>query len=89
MRNQLDSKTGLIKSINAKDSDGMGLGLGIGKLVVQPLFFVGCLRCLPQIQGFAASTLRTEICPACDSFQRPLAASPGSWLLLKKAGSCC
>lgn len=30
MRNQLESKTGLIKSINAKNNDGMGLGQGTG-----------------------------------------------------------
>lgn len=58
MRNQLDSKTRLIKSINATDSDGMVLGTG--KLVMQPLLFVGCLRCPPQIQGFAAFTLEDK-----------------------------
>lgn len=38
----------------------MGLGQGAAKLVVQPLLFAGCLRCLPQIKGFAAFTLENK-----------------------------
>lgn len=86
MTNQLDSKTGLIKSINAKDSDGMRLGLGTGKLVVQPLLF----GVLPKSRALPFSLLRTKICPACDPFQRlwqPLLAVGCFWkgrqLLLK------
>jgi len=61
MRNQLENKAGLIKSINAKHNGVMGLRIGsrtgTGKLVVLPLLSVSRLRCLPLIQGSAAFTL--------------------------------
>lgn len=38
----------------------------------------------PKFRALPLSLLGTKICPARDSFQRPLAASPGSWLFLKR-----
>lgn len=37
-----------------------------------------------RFRDLPLSLVGTEICPAHDSFQRSLAASPGSWLFLKR-----
>lgn len=37
-----------------------------------------------RFRGLPLSLVGTKICPAHDSFQRSLAASPGSWLFLKR-----
>lgn len=90
MRNRLESKTGLIKSINAKSNDvvgpcvssGMGQGLGNWGRSLRSLR--AALGVSPKSRASPLSLSGTKICPARDSFQRPLAASPGSWLFLKR-----
>lgn len=61
-----------------------GLGQGLTNWWCSLCSLLGALGVSPKFRALPLSLSGTKICPARDSFQRPLAASPGSWLFLKR-----
>lgn len=61
-----------------------GLGQGLANWWCSLCSLQAALGVSLKFRASLLSLSGTKICPACDSFQRPLAASPDSWLFLKR-----
>ena len=63
---------------------GLGQGQGLANWWCSLCSLQAALGVSPKFRALPLPLLGKKICPACDFFQRPLAASPGSWLFLKR-----